>query len=108
MNISIYAIPGLMIKNPTDIIDRAVCNVWNISQDRLREKTRKREVVEARQTAMYFYRKKSTYSLKEIGALLGNFDHATVIYGCRNVKNLVETDKVFFEKFERVKRQMIE
>lgn len=106
MNISAYSIPGLIIKTPVSVIDIAVCKVFSTSEDVLRKRTRERKIVEARQTAMYLYRKRTTYSLHEIGEMLGNFDHTTVVHACRTVKNLIETDKKFAQKFDMVKKEL--
>jgi hypothetical protein len=58
-------------------------------------KTRKREIVQARQLAMYFSKQLTKNSLASIGAQCGNKDHATVLHACRTVNNLTETDKRF-------------
>ena len=58
-------------------------------------KTRKREVVQARQIAMYFSKKMTKSSLANIGMHCGGKDHATVLHACRTVNNLAETDKHF-------------
>ena len=57
-------------------------------------KTRKRQVVQARQIAMYFAKNMTKSSLSSIGAHCGK-DHATVLHACRTVNNLIETDKKF-------------
>ena len=61
----------------------------------LKSKTRKREVVQARQISMYFSKKMTKSSLASIGAHCGGKDHATVLHACRTINNLVETDKQF-------------
>ena len=108
MEISVYAIPGIIVVTPTDFIDKVVCKVFEINEEQLRSRCRKREIVEARQTAMYLYRKRTTLSFAETGYKLGRFDHATVVYACRVVKTLAQTDKRFAEKLNQVKKQLIE
>ncbi|MDR1672804.1 MAG: chromosomal replication initiator protein DnaA [Bacteroidales bacterium] len=56
--------------------------------------TRKREIVQARQIAMYLSKQFTKNSLKSIGNQLGNKDHATVLHACRTVNNLMETDRL--------------
>jgi len=64
---------------------------------------RKREIVETRQLVYYLFKKKyPTYSYSWIGVHFGQ-DHATVIHGVRTIKNLIDTDKDFREKVERLK-----
>lgn len=56
-------------------------------------KTRQREIVTARQIAMYMLDKYTDLSLTSIGAFCGRRDHTTVIHGKRNVENLRLFDK---------------
>jgi len=63
--------------------------------DQINTKTRKREIVQARQLAMYFSKKHTKSSLATIGLHCGNKDHATVLHACKTVTNLIETDKQF-------------
>jgi chromosomal replication initiator protein len=88
------------VKNTTreisiDFIQKVVCDYFNIGIDMINSKTRKREIVQARQLSMYFSKKHTKASLASIGLHCGNKDHATVLHACRTVNNLVETDKQF-------------
>lgn len=78
-----------------DYIQKVVCDYFGLPIDQLYAKTRKREIVQARQVAMYFSKKHTKHSLAAIGLHCGNKDHATVLHACRTVANLVETDKQF-------------
>lgn len=78
-----------------DYIQKIVCDYFNIPLELINSKTRKREIVQARQLAMYFSKKHTKSSLANIGLHCGNKDHATVLHACRTVNNLVETDKQF-------------
>lgn len=75
-----------------DIILKNVCDVCEIDPEKLMAKTRTRNVVKARQIAMYLLRKKTSLSLKQIGSFFGGFDHGTIIYSCKTVENLMESD----------------
>ena len=73
------------VKNTTrdisiDFIQKIVCDYFGIPVDRISSKTRKREVVQARQLAMYFSKKLTKSSLASIGLQCGNKDHATVLH----------------------------
>ena len=88
------------VKNTThelsiDFIQKIVCDHFNISVEKISSKTRKRDVVQARQLAMYFSKKLTKSSLASIGLQCGNKDHATVLHACRTVSNLLETDKSY-------------
>lgn len=78
-----------------DHIQKTVCDYFNIQIEQINSKTRKRNIVQARQLAMYFSKKHTNSSLTTIGLHCGNKDHATVLHACRTVNNLSETDKQF-------------
>jgi chromosomal replication initiator protein len=73
-------------------IQKMVCEYFHISYDKLLAKTRKREIVQARQITMYLAKKFTKSSLKNIGEHFGGFDHTTVIHSCQTVENLMDTD----------------
>ncbi|MBU1370664.1 MAG: chromosomal replication initiator protein DnaA, partial [Bacteroidetes bacterium] len=78
-----------------DLIQKVVCDFFGLPVDQINTKTRKREIVQARQLAMYFSKKHTKSSLATIGLHCGNKDHATVLHACKTVSNLIETDKRF-------------
>jgi chromosomal replication initiator protein len=88
------------VKNTTheisiDFIQKIVCDYFGLPVDQINTKTRRREIVQARQLAMYFSKKHTKSSLATIGLHCGNKDHATVLHACKTVTNLIETDKNF-------------
>ncbi|MDG2370482.1 MAG: chromosomal replication initiator protein DnaA [Flavobacteriales bacterium] len=78
-----------------EYIQKVVCDYFDLPIELMKSKTRKREVVQARQIAMYFSKKMTKSSLANIGMHCGGKDHATVLHACRTVNNLSETDKNF-------------
>lgn len=78
-----------------DYIQKIVCDYFDLPIEMMKSKTRKREVVQARQIAMFFAKKMTKSSLASIGMHCGGKDHATVLHACRTVNNLIETDKQF-------------
>ncbi|MBW7868693.1 MAG: chromosomal replication initiator protein DnaA [Brumimicrobium sp.] len=78
-----------------EYIQKVISDYFDIEIEVLKSKTRKREIVQARQIAMYFSKKMTKSSLANIGAHCGGKDHATVLHACRTVDNLAETDKQF-------------
>lgn len=78
-----------------DYIQKLVCEYFTISIEDVKSKTRKREIVQARQIAMFFAKDLTKASLKNIGSHFGNRDHSTVIHACQTVNDLIETDKKF-------------
>lgn len=78
-----------------DKIQDAVCGYFGITRDLMLSKTRKREIVQARQIAMYLGRSLTKVSLAAIGAQIGGKDHATVLHACNTVNDLIATDRSF-------------
>ena len=78
-----------------DYIQKVVCDYFDIPIELMKSKTRKREIVQARQLAMYFSKQLTKNSLANIGIHCGNKDHATVLHACKTVNNLIDTDKQF-------------
>jgi chromosomal replication initiator protein len=63
----------------------AIAQHYRVSLEDLRGKSRRPQVVWARQVAMYLLRAETDRSLLQIGALLGGRDHTTVLHGCTRV-----------------------
>lgn len=76
-------------------IKRIVSIEQHIDQETLVSKTRKKEVVQARQIAMYFAKEYTTASLTTIGWEIGGKDHATVLHSCKTVNNLRDTERQY-------------
>jgi chromosomal replication initiator protein len=89
-----------------DYIQKVVCDYFDMPIELLKSKTRKREVVQARQIAMYFAKKMTKSSLASIGSHCGGKDHATVLHACRTVNNLSETDKQFRLYLEELDKKL--
>jgi chromosomal replication initiator protein len=89
-----------------DYIQKVVCDYFDLPIELLKSKTRKREVVQARQIAMYFAKKMTKSSLANIGMHCGGKDHATVLHACRTVNNLQETDKQFKKYLEDLEKKL--
>jgi chromosomal replication initiator protein len=89
-----------------DYIQKVVCDYFDMPIELMKSKTRKREVVQARQIAMYFAKKMTKSSLASIGMTCGGKDHATVLHACRTVNNLAETDKSFRVYLEELDKKL--
>jgi chromosomal replication initiator protein len=99
------------VKNTTreisiDFIQIVVSDYFNLPLDLLKSKTRKREVVQARQIAMFFAKSMTKSSLASIGLQCGGKDHATVLHACRTVNNLLETDKKFRVYIDEIEKKI--
>ena len=91
-----------------DTILRTVCEYFNITREQLVAPTRKRQIVQARQIAMYECRNLiPSCSLSTIGAELGGKDHATVVHACSTVQDLIQTDKMFRQWVEDIESMVV-
>jgi chromosomal replication initiator protein len=89
-----------------EYIQELVANHFDVPVERLGSKTRKRQVVIARQLSMYLAKKLTDKSLKTIGEIFGGRDHSTVIYSCRTVQDLMETDKLYSETVTELEKKV--
>lgn len=89
-----------------DYIQKAVCDYFNMPHDIINSKTRKREIVQARQIAMYFAKNLTKSSLATIGSQIGGKDHATVLHACKTVNNLIDTDKRFRGYIDEIEKKL--
>ncbi|NOX48309.1 MAG: chromosomal replication initiator protein DnaA [Chlorobi bacterium] len=89
-----------------DYIQKVVCDYFGLPLEAIHSKTRKREIVQARQLAMYFSKRMTKASLATIGQHCGKKDHATVLHACRTVNNLIDTDKQFRNYVEELDKKI--
>ena len=87
-------------------IQKLVSDYFRLPVDTLKAKTRKREVVQARQISMYLAKKFTDLSLKMIGQHFGGRDHTTVIHACQSVLNLMDIDKTFQDDVLELQKQI--
>ena len=80
--------------------------VFDIPDDQLRAKTRKKDVVRARQVAMYLSKQLTNHSLVTIGLHFGGRDHSTVIHALDSVKKNLKLDTVFRQQIESLKKHL--
>ena len=91
-----------------DKVQRAVCEYFNITRDALLSKSRKRQIVQARQIAMYMSRNLiNNCSLATIGAEIGGKDHATVLHACTTVSDLMTIDKNFKQYVTDIEKMLV-
>jgi chromosomal replication initiator protein len=89
-----------------DYIQKIVSAYYNIGIDQMKSKTRKREIVQARQISMFFAKQLTKSSLKNIGMYFGGRDHSTVIHACQTVNDLIDTDKKFKADVEEISKRI--
>ena len=77
---------------PQLIMD-VVAEHYNISVSDIISKKKNKEIANPRQICMYLSRKYTDYSLQNIGKIMGNRDHTTVIHGHDKIGKMLETDE---------------
>lgn len=89
-----------------DFIQKTVSEYFKVHLDDLKAKTRKKEIVIARQVAMFFSKEYTNHSLKSIGYHFGGRDHSTVIHAVQSVNNMVETDARFRNQMQELQKKL--
>ena len=89
-----------------DYIQKTVSEYFNIKHEDLKDKTRKKEIVIARQVAMYFSKEYTNHSLKSIGYHFGNRDHSTVIHAVQCVNDMYDIDSHFRSSVDELKKKL--
>lgn len=89
------------------LIREVVCDYLNVTQEMLDSRRRTRDIAQARQIAMYLSKQHTKAPLTQIGAEIGDRNHATVLHACKTIENLKETDKMFKEQFGEIERRVL-
>jgi chromosomal replication initiator protein len=89
-----------------DYIQKTVAEYFHLKTEDLKDKTRKKEVVIARQLAMYFSKEYTNHSLKSIGYHFGGRDHSTVIHAVQTVNDMYDVDSRFRSSVDELKKKL--
>ncbi|RKY93974.1 MAG: chromosomal replication initiator protein DnaA [Ignavibacteriae bacterium] len=89
-----------------ETITKNVCEMLGVAENKIRDKTRKKEVVLARQVAMYLSKELTKSSLKTIGLHFGGRDHSTVIHSCTSVERAKVEDNALRDLIDNLKNQI--
>ena len=87
-------------------IAKLVADHFQVPLEKLNSKTRKRNVVIARQLSMFLAKNYTESSLKTIGHNFGGKDHSTVIYSIKTVQNLMDTDALFKDTVSELEKKV--
>jgi chromosomal replication initiator protein len=88
-----------------DVI-KLISNFYNIEEESVYDKTRKKEVVKPRQVIMYILREDFNISFPSIGEKMGGRDHTTVIHSCDKVKEDLKSDTTLMEEISQIRAMM--
>ncbi len=85
-----------------DNIIKEVCRYFRLEEDQIRGPSRSRDILNARQIAMYLIRRMTNLSLDETGKLFGGRDHSTTLNGVTKVENRMKTDNTYAETVKAI------
>ena len=77
-----------------EIIDK-VCSHFNVTTTAVNSRSRKQDIVLARQVSMYLAQKHTKMPANRIGKLVGGRDHSTVLHSCSQIEKRLQVDKGF-------------
>ena len=89
-----------------ETITKVVCEHLGVAENKIRDKTRKKEIVLARQLAMFLSKELTLSSLKTIGLHFGGRDHSTVIHACNAIDNYKLKDDSFSRVIEEIREKI--
>lgn len=99
-------VTGISKEITIENIKQLVSDHLKVSVEKIQGKTRKREVVMARQLSMYLAKHHTNSSLKAIGDNFGGRDHSTVIYSCKTVEDLIDTDPLVKDALHELEKKV--
>ncbi len=86
-----------------DTVVKSVSDYYNLDEQMIYEKTRRKEIVRARQIIMFVLREDFNESYPAIGAKLGGKDHTTVIHSYEKVKHDLATDPHLMKELDDIR-----
>jgi len=82
---------------------KIVSDYYSLEEASIYEKTRKKEIVKARQVVMYLLREDFNVSYPLIGQKLGGKDHTTVIHSYLKIKTNIKNDPQLLQELEQIR-----
>jgi chromosomal replication initiator protein len=84
-------------------IVKQISEYYNLSENIIYEKTRRKEIVKARQMIMFVLREDFNESYPSIGSKLGGKDHTTVIHSYEKIKGELQKDPHLMKELEDIR-----
>jgi len=85
-------------------IQKIVAEYFKLRVAEILSKKKSRSIARPRQIAMALTKELTNHSLPEIGDAFGGRDHTTVLYACRKIKELRESDPIIDEDYDNLLR----
>jgi chromosomal replication initiator protein len=89
--------------HPSSDVIRAVADYFAMSPDDITGKRRDLKTSRARHIVMYLLRQQNHCNLSDIGKILGNRDHSTVIHGCAKISSEINIDSQLSKSIEEIR-----
>ena len=99
--------PDSSEKITPDHIIQVVAEHYGLRPEDIKSQRRTKEVVLPRQIAMYLIRIMNDISLKDVGRILGNRDHATIIHGYEKIINEMNQNPDLAQNIEVIKKKLL-
>ncbi len=87
----------------TKEVVKTVAEFYNIEEQLIYDKTRKKEIIKPRQVIMYLLREDFNISYPAIGEKLGGRDHTTVMHSCEKIKNDLKSDEALLQEINQLR-----
>lgn len=87
----------------TKEVVKTVAEFYNIEEQLVYDKTRKKEIIKPRQIIMFILREDFNISYPAIGEKLGGRDHTTVMHSCEKIKNDMKADEVLVQEINQLR-----
>lgn len=85
---------------------KTIAEFYNINEEEVYKKTRRKEAVKPRQIVMYILREDFNISYPSIGQKIGGRDHTTVIHSCEKIKNDMKEDNTLTQEINQIKSML--
>ncbi len=88
--------------SPKEVV-KIIADFYNIEEESIYEKTRRKEIIKPRQITMYILREDFNISYPSIGQKLGDRDHTTVIHSCEKIKKDLKVDNALVQEVNQIR-----
>lgn len=92
--------------SPKEVI-KIIADFYNIEEQSIYEKTRRKEIIKPRQLIMYILREDFSISYPSIGQKLGGRDHTTVMHSCEKIKNEIKTNQSLAQEISQIRSMVL-
>ena len=82
---------------------KKISEFYNVEEDSIYDKTRRKEIVKPRQLIMYILREDFGVSYPSIGQKIGGRDHTTVIHSCEKIRRDLKVDRALEQELSQIR-----